>query len=269
MLSVLKESSIEIMLKISDLSLIESKDALKDIPEGKMLINTINAHSYNVAQKDEEFAEALLDADYLLPDGAGVVIACRWLKTKSHPCERVTGWDLFVFEMDKLEKKGRERGAQESKPKVLFMGSSEKVLSLIRQHASVDYPNLDVRTYSPPYKKVFSEEDNQSMIQMINETNPDVLWMGMTAPKQERWMFQHRKDLDIRCHVGMIGAVFDFYAGTVKRAPKWWQEHSLEWGYRLLMEPKRVWRRYVLGNPLFIYNVLKEKFGMSVQKDNS
>lgn len=254
------------MLRILELSILESKDALKDIPAGKVLINAINAHSYNVAQKDDEFAKALIDADYLLPDGAGVVMACRWLKAKSRPQERVTGWDLFVYEMEKLEEKSKERGEQDSKLKILFMGSSEHVLALIRQHASVDYPNLDVRTYSPPYKKVFSDEDNQAMVDVINETNPDVLWIGMTAPKQERWMHQHMKYLDIHCHVGMIGAVFDFYAGTVKRAPLWWQEHSLEWAYRLLMEPKRVWRRYVLGNPLFIYNVLKEKLGSSAQK---
>lgn len=108
-----------------------------------------------------------------------------------------------------------------------------------------------------------TEEDNQMMIQAINEANPDLLWIGMTAPKQEKWSYQHWNELYIHCHCGTIGAVFDFYAGTAKRAPQTWQEHSLEWLYRLLKEPKRMWRRYLIGNPLFLWNVMKEKLKRS------
>ena len=237
------------MLRLSDLTIVPNKEALGMIPEGKVLINTINAHSFNVAQKDDLFAEALAKGDYLIPDGASVVKACRWLKTKSQPKERIAGWDLFSFEMRK-----------NSKGRVMFMGSSEQVLTLIRKRAAIDYPYMEVVTYSPPFKSEFSEKDNEAIIKAINDANPDLLWIGMTAPKQEKWTFAHWRELDIHCHVGTIGAVFDFYAGTAKRAPQWWQEHSLEWLYRLVNEPKRMWRRYVIGNPLFIYNVLKEKF---------
>lgn len=238
------------MLRLSNLCIVESQDALNDIPEGKVLINTINAHSFNVAQKDELFAEALAKGDYLIPDGASIIKACKWLKAKSQPKERIAGWDLFAFEMEKLE--GRSK-------KVMFMGSSEKVLALIRERASKDYPNLEIITYSPPYKPEFSDEDNAAIIKAINDANPDLLWIGMTAPKQEKWTYQHWNELNIHCHVGTIGAVFDFYAGTAQRAPKWWQEHSLEWLYRLIKEPKRMWRRYVLGNPLFLWNIQKER----------
>ena len=160
------------------------------------------------------------------------------------------------------------------KKRVMFMGSSEKVLRLIRERVAVDYPNLEVVTYSPPYKKEFSEEDNQTIIKAINEAKPDLLWIGMTAPKQEKWTYRHWQELDINCHVGTIGAVFDwnalfdafpgtlfdFFAGTAQRAPLWWQENGLEWLYRLIKEPRRMWRRYVIGNPLFIWNILKEKY---------
>ena len=98
----------------------------------------------------------------------------------------------------------------------------------------------------------------QGIIEAINRANPDLLWIGMTAPKQEKWTYTHWKELDIHCHVGTIGAVFDFFAGTVERAPLWWQEHGLEWLYRLLKEPKRMWRRYIIGNTLFLKNVVKE-----------
>lgn len=238
------------MLRLSDLTLVESMDALSAIPQGKFLINTINAHSFNVAQNDELFADALRNGDYLVPDGASIVKACRWLKAKSQPKERIAGWDLFQIEMGRLNAQGG---------KCFFMGSNEKVLTLIKHRAKEDYPNISVETYSPPYKAEFSDEDNRAIISAINDANPDLLWIGMTAPKQEKWTYLHWQELDIHCHVGTIGAVFDFYAGTAKRAPKWWQEHSLEWLYRLMIEPKRMWRRYVVGNPLFLLNIRKEK----------
>ncbi len=238
------------MLKIKNLDIVCSKAELANIPQGKTLINTINAHSYNTAQKDGLFAEALTKGDYLIPDGASIVKACQWVDAKSKPSERIAGWDLFEFEMGRLNEKGG---------RVMFMGSSEKVLALIKEKAASVYPNLEVVTYSPPYKPEFSDEDNKKIIQAINEANPELLWIGMTAPKQEKWTYSHWKELDIHCHVGTIGAVFDFFAGTSQRAPLWWQEHSLEWLYRLVKEPKRMWRRYVIGNPLFIWNVLKEK----------
>ena len=267
------------MLRLKELNIVESREALRQIPDGKVLINTINAHSFNVAQKDELFAEALANGDYLIPDGASIIKACRMLKGKSLPKERIAGWDLFSFEMDRLERKsekiivrsssarllqqGRknsEKSGCASKPlRVMFMGSSEKVLARIREKVAVEYPNLEVVTYSPPYKPEFSEEDNAAIIKAINEANPDLLWIGMTAPKQEKWTYAHWKELNIHCHVGTIGAVFDFYAGTAKRAPQWWQEHSLEWLYRLVKEPKRMWRRYVIGNPLFLWNISKER----------
>ena len=240
-------------MRLSDLIILESKTALQDIPEGKVLINTINAHSFNVAQKDDLFAEALMKGDYLIPDGASIVKACGWLKAKSRPSERIAGWDLFEFEMKRLNSKGEKK-------RVMFMGSSEMVLEKIKERAAIDYPNLEVVTYSPPYKTEFSEEDDAVITGAINRANPDLLWIGMTAPKQEKWACQHWNELNIHCHVGTIGAVFDFYAGTAKRAPKWMQNHSLEWFYRLIKEPKRMWRRYLIGNCLFLRNILIEKF---------
>ena len=246
------------MLELKKLDIVPNRAALAQIPAGKILINTINAHSYNTAQKDELFAEALKKGDYLIPDGASIVKACRWLKAKSQPTERIAGWDLFSFEMERLNS---QLASEQSRTKhcVMFMGSSERVLEKIREQAAREYPNLEVVTYSPPYKPEFSDEDNKAIIEAINNANPDLLWIGMTAPKQEKWAYSHWDELNIHCHVGTIGAVFDFFAGTAKRAPQWWQDHSLEWLYRLLTEPRRMWRRYVIGNPLFLWNILKEK----------
>lgn len=244
------------MFKLKQLDILGSKDDLASLPEGKVLINTINAHSYNTARRDPLFAEALTHGDALIPDGVSIVKACRWIRAKSQPRERVAGWDLFVFEMERLEAESRlrqERG-EEAKT-VMFMGSSPQVLDRIVKRAAADYPHLHVVTYSPPYKPEFSAEDDQAIIAAIHAARPDLLWIGMTAPKQEKWTYAHWAELDIHCHVGTVGAVFDFFAGTMARAPLWWQRHGLEWLYRLLREPKRMWRRYLVGNALFLWNM--------------
>ena len=235
-----------IELRLKDIQLVCSRQELERLPEGKLLINTINAHSYNTALKDPLFAEALMKGDALIPDGASIVMACRWLKAKSQPQERIAGWDLFSYEMERLNRRGGT---------CFFMGSSEKVLALIREKAAKVYPNIRIETYSPPYKPAFSEEENRAIVDAINHAQPDLLWIGMTAPKQEKWAYSHWKELNIHCHCGTIGAVFDFFAGTMERAPLWWQEHSLEWLYRLIKEPRRMWRRYIIGNMLFLWNV--------------
>ena len=290
------------MFRLKNLNILSSKAELAALPEGKLLINTINAHSYNTARKDELFAEALTNGDVLIPDGVSIVKACRWIKAKSLPKERIAGWDFFEFEMNKLEECGMNNysldnsqsasadnscsgkrlyepsaklkiqnscsGKRLYEPSakfrerpltVMFMGSSQKVLDLIVKRAAEVYPHLKIVTYSPPYKPEFSEEDNKAIVEAINAADPDLLWIGMTAPKQEKWTYSHWNELNIHCHVGTIGAVFDFFAGTVERAPMWWQRHGLEWLYRLLKEPKRMWRRYIIGNTLFLWNMLKEK----------
>ena len=245
------------MFRLKDLDILGSKAELASLPEGKLLINTINAHSYNTARKDKLFAEALMNGDVLIPDGVSIVKACRWIKAKSQPKERIAGWNHFAFEMEKLERESEK--CEMLKKTVMFMGSSQRVLDLIVKRAAEVYPHLKVVTYSPPYKPEFSDEDNKAIIDAINAADPDLLWIGMTAPKQEKWTYSHWSELNIHCHVGTIGAVFDFFAGTVERAPMWWQRHGLEWLYRLLKEPKRMWRRYIIGNALFLWNMLKEK----------
>lgn len=244
---------------LREIKIVELRDFLAGIPKEKVLIDTINAHSYNVAYEDELFAAALKRADYLIPDGKSIVWACRFLKMDRRPKERIAGWDLFRFEMERVNREAMESGGGERK-RVMFLGSSEEVLALIKEKAAVEYPALEIITYSPPYKPEFSEEDSRAMVEAINDCDPDLLWIGMTAPKQEKWAYEHWGELDIHCHCGTIGAVFDFYAGTVKRAPEWMQKAGLEWFYRLCSDPKRLWKRYLVGNVKFIYYILKEKF---------
>lgn len=238
------------MIRLKTVSLLRHKSELSTLPDGKLLINTINAHSYNNAQKDPLFAEALLRGGALIPDGESIVLAFRWLRHEH--IERIPGWDLFEYEMERLNQKGGT---------CFFLGASEKTLQLIKEKARVVYPHVSVETYSPPYKPEFSDEDNRAMIDAVNHVKPDLLWVGMTAPKQEKWAYTHYDGLDVKGHIGTIGAVFDFFAGTVERAPEAWQKRGMEWAYRLLKEPRRMWRRYLLGNLIFLRYMIKEKFG--------
>ena len=237
-------------MKIRELKLVRSRAGMASWPEGKFLIDTINAHSFVVAQKDDAFSEALLQADALLPDGISIVKACRWLRMQNAPDEKIAGADLFAYEMGKLEETGGT---------CFFLGSSPETLALIEKKAAEVYPHIRVITYSPPYKPDFTSEDSRAMVNAVNAADPDLLWVGMTAPKQEKWLHDHWDELDIRCHAGAIGAVFDFFAGTVDRAPQKWIDLGLEWLYRLIKEPRRTWRRYLINNPVFLWLILKEK----------
>jgi N-acetylglucosaminyldiphosphoundecaprenol N-acetyl-beta-D-mannosaminyltransferase len=119
--------------------------------------------------------------------------------------------------------------------------------------------------YSPPFSDEFSDEENRKIIENINRVKPQVLWVGLTAPKQEKWIHKNLEQLDVQIAVG-IGAAFDFISGQVRRAPRWIQKIGLEWLDRTLKEPKRLWRRYLVGNSLFVWLVMKEFFRIKILK---
>ena len=237
-----------------------------------LLITTINAHSFNVTQKDVAFAEALQKSDVLLPDGISVVWAAKFLALSGKQREisvnekkgvtdkslkKIAGEDLFYYEMNRLN-----TAENQQKKIAFFLGSSELTLQKIKERSKIEFPKVEVFTYSPPYKPEFTEADNAAMYAAIHSVQPDVLFVGMTAPKQEKWAYNAMKDKQLKvvdCHICCIGAVFDFYAGTVNRAPRWMIQIHLEWFYRLIKEPKRMWRRYLLGNLEFVLEILKEK----------
>ncbi|MDD2799525.1 MAG: WecB/TagA/CpsF family glycosyltransferase [Bacteroidales bacterium] len=222
--------------------------ALLRLPNKKLVINTINAHSYNVSRKDPDFDKALRDSDVLLADGAGIVIALFLLQFRR--IHRIAGYDLFQYEMKRLNK---------IKGKCFFLGSSDETLQKMRENAAIDFPNVKVYTYSPPFKTAFSDEDNEVIIKAINKVRPDALLIGLTAPKQEKWAMTHAHLLQAK-HIGCIGAVFDFYAGNTKRAPIWIQQMGMEWAHRFSVEPKRLWKRYLYGNLLFAKYMMYDFF---------
>lgn len=211
------------------------------------IINTINAHSYCVANKDLHFKEALEDSDILLPDGIGIVWAEKFLN--GNRIKKIAGYDLFLFLMNKLNE---ESGS------VFFLGASDATLTKIRKRCLSEYPNIKIGCYSPPYKEEFSKDDSEIMCQKVNEFNPDVLFIGMTAPKQEKWSHNFKNNLKVR-NICAVGAVFDFYAGNVKRTSTFWINLGLEWLPRFFKEPRRLFKRNLISSPKFVFEVLSIK----------
>ena len=210
----------------------------------KIVVNTINPHSYCVSKKDLLFKSALKESDYLLPDGVGIVWAGKILKGQKF--NRISGYDIFMSMMRQLN---------DSHGSCFFLGASQNTLDLIKQKAPIDFPNVRVAAFSPPYKDKFSNEDCQKMIQEVNDFKPNILFVGMTAPKQEKWVHQNKGQLQANV-ICCIGAVFDFYAGTVKRPSEFWINLGLEWFIRLLGEPRRLAYRNFISTPKFVYEVI-------------
>lgn len=213
----------------------------------KKLINTINQYSFCIAEEDIAFRKSLQYSDVLLPDGMAIVVAVRLLSGQK--IKKIAGADIHQHLLQELNQKGGS---------CFYLGSSEKTLSKIKERVAREFPNIRVGSFSPPFKIEFSQTDNEKMVETVNYFQPDVLFVGMTAPKQEKWAFAHKEQLDTKI-ICTIGAVFDFYAGTVERPSAFWINLRLEWFIRLVKEPKRMWKRYLYYGPVFIKHILVQK----------
>jgi N-acetylglucosaminyldiphosphoundecaprenol N-acetyl-beta-D-mannosaminyltransferase len=222
---------------------------LSAIPsENKCIINALNPHSYIIAKKDKVFEESLLSSDVLLPDGIGIVFAAKFLKIKG--IKKIAGADMHQYLLAQANEKGKA---------VFYLGATEITLQRIEKKVQQEYPLIRVGSYGPPFSSVLSKEESNKIVKVINKFKPDILFVGMTAPKQELWVHQHKEFVNAQV-IASIGAVFDFYAGSIKRPGPIWIKLGLEWFIRLLREPKRLWKRNFISTPLFLWEVLKEKW---------
>lgn len=225
-----------------------------DRGEKPRVVACANPHSLVVAGRDPLFGEALARADLLLPDGVGIIVATRLLGLPL--VERVAGYDFFL----NLTRRAAERGGA----RYFFLGATDATLELMVQRLRREYPAVSVRgCHAPPFGDCFSPGENDLIVDLINRADPDVLWVGMTAPRQEKWIQQHRHRLRVPC-VAAIGAVFDFYSGNKLRSPPFWQRLGLEWLHRLIREPFRLWERSVVSAPLFLAMVLRERLSRRI-----
>ncbi len=205
-----------------------------------------NAHTSVMAYEDREYAEVQNGAAFVMPDGAPISRIQR--KRGFLRAGRVAGPD-FMGKMFLTSMGGS--------PSMYFYGASEETIQKLRENLLRDYPGLDIRGFeSPPFREL-SEEEDRAAVERINASGADILWVGLGAPKQEKWMAAHKGKINALM-LG-VGAGFDFHAGTVKRAPSWLQKIGLEWLFRLFQDPKRLFKRYIITNIKFMWYGLSDK----------
>ncbi|GGZ97809.1 UDP-N-acetyl-D-mannosaminuronic acid transferase [Streptomyces spiroverticillatus] len=178
-----------------------------------------------------------------VPDGMPMVWAGR--RAGAHGMSRVCGPDLFLSVLQRAAERGWSS---------YFYGGAEGVPELLGERMAGRYPGLKVAgAYSPPYRPLTAAED-ADVVRRINDSGADLVWVGLSTPKQERWMAEHRDRLEASVLLG-VGAAFDFHTGRVPQAPLWMQERGLGWAYRLAKEPRRLWRRYLRNNPEYLARI--------------
>jgi N-acetylglucosaminyldiphosphoundecaprenol N-acetyl-beta-D-mannosaminyltransferase len=203
-----------------------------------------NVHMLVECYKDARLKKIIHDADLVAPDGKPIAVLAGLLGGRKQ--EKISGPDVFVDMLKICEKLSR---------KIFFYGSSEAVLEKLLVRVKEDFPSLHVcGSYSPPYRAI-TDEENQQVISMINSAKPDYVFVALGCPKQETWMADHKNVLNA-CMLG-VGQAFQVYAQQLRRSPKWMQQIGLEWLFRLLSEPRRLWKRYLYTNAMFLYLVMK------------
>lgn len=206
-------------------------------------------HGVMESQQDEDLRQIHNHAGMVVPDGMPLV----WLgKLHGHShMTRVYGPDLMLA----LCERSVERGYRH-----YLYGGAEGVPELLAERLRQRFPGIQiVGTYSPPFRPLTPEED-ETIVQRINQSHPDIVWVGLSTPKQERWMAAHVGRVSAPVLIG-VGAAFDFHAGLKPQAPRWMQRSGLEWFFRLLTEPRRLWRRYLINNPKFVARVAMQLGG--------
>lgn len=202
-----------------------------------------NVHTTVMAYEDEEYRKIQNGGAICLPDGGP--LSTLSIKRGFKGAERVTGPDL----MDEIFTLSQKKGYTH-----YFYGSTDENLNLLKNKLMMKYPKLNiVGMYSPPFKDKI-EIEKKEKIDKINSLNVDFLWVGLGAPKQEKWMYEHKNKIGALM-IG-VGAGFDYFSGNINRAPKWMQNNNLEWFYRLIQEPKRLFKRYMKTNTKFIWNAM-------------
>ncbi len=220
-------------------------------------IVTSNAKNIILSKEEIEIREAVNNSSLSVPDGISLILVARMLGY--HLKERVYGPDLMLGFLRATQNKGYSH---------FFYGSTPEILDLLIKNLKAKFPGLKIAGYhSPPFRELTEEEDKKA-VEVINKVSPDVLWIGLGGVKQELWMYNHRDRSKVPVMVG-VGAAFDFLSGTKKQAPKWMQKSGLEWLFRLITEPRRLWKRYILGNSIFIYLICKELISGRLLKEKN
>ena len=237
------------------ISPVNMETALQNIAEameqkGKGYVCLTGVHGVSEAQSDPEFRRILNRAFLCTPDGMPLVWVGRLQGRKE--MDRVYGPDLMLAVMERSEKTGWRH---------FFYGGANGTAEKLGEKLRERYPKLQVAgTYEPPFRPL-NEEEQADLVKAVGAARADMMWVGLSTPKQERFMAEYLGRLDVRLMFG-VGAAFDFHAGKVRQAPRWMQGSGLEWFYRLCSEPRRLWKRYLKNNPLFVMRLFLQWSGL-------
>jgi N-acetylglucosaminyldiphosphoundecaprenol N-acetyl-beta-D-mannosaminyltransferase len=221
-----------------DLALAAIEQALADKRRGYICVTDV--HAVMEAQADEDLRRIFNGSFLTTPDGMPMVWAGRL--AGRHEMSRVYGPDLMLLLCDRLRAQGYSH---------FLLGGREGVAAELGEKLSARFPGLKVvGTYTPPFRALDPVEE-EDLLRRVGEVKPDIIWVGISTPKQERFMAKYRGRLDATLLIG-VGAAFDFHTGRVRQAPPWIQRSGFEWLFRLACEPRRLWRRYLLNNPRFL-----------------
>jgi len=242
-----KKASI-VGITFANLQMSEAVDLICDnIEKGlKESYYFLNPHAINLSKKDDIFYSILSANKFNFPDGMGMKLAGLFEKYALE--DNLCGTDLYPRLMDLSEEKSKS---------VFFLGGSEEVVEKMVENARKSWPKLKVAGFHHGYFD--KETESEKVIEQINSTSPDILLVSFGMPIQEKWIDQNFKKTNAKAALA-TGGLFDFFSGSVQRAPMAWRQVGMEWAYRLIKEPKRMWKRYVIGNPLFLVHVLKERY---------
>lgn len=203
------------------------------------------------AHRNQSLQQLYNSADLTLCDGVPLIWASRFLG-KGVLKSRVTGLDLLPRYIARCHEQEHSQ---------FFLGAKEGVAEELRKQSEEKYPGIRISgVYSPPFAERFSVEENEKIIRLINEAKPDILWVSLTAPKQDFWIQEHLHRLDVKVAVG-VGGAFEVAAGLIDRAPAFMQKNGLEWLYRFYKEPRRLFKRYFIEAPAFFPIIIRQKMG--------
>lgn len=239
---------------VNAMSMDETVEAVEEMIERRVPVQhvVINALKINLMRKDENLRKIVNECPLINADGFSILMAARLLNVPVR--ERVTGCDLFIRLVEESSVKGY---------KIYLFGAREEVVQKVKEIFEKKYPFLQIVGYRNGY---FSEEEEPQLVKDMASSGADIMFVAFSSPKKEYWIRKYLKDLNIPFVMG-VGGSFDVIAGSTKRAPLWMQKCGMEWFYRFIQEPRRLWHRYIIGNISFMIYVLKYKFKLMLNNN--
>ena len=226
------------------------------VSDNKTIISYLNVQAVNLSFNYPWFRNFLNQSDIVFCDGFGIILGAKILGIDIKHRNTPPDWIPLLAKM-----------CTENNTRIAFLGSNPGIAEKTAEILKIDNPTLNIPfTYHGYFKKTQGHPENETIVQAINQVKPDILLVGFGMPLQEKWIMENRERLDVKVFLP-VGAAFDYVSGNVRRAPRWMTDHGLEWLGRLIIEPRRLWKRYIIGIPIFFWRVFIQRLGLLKVQD--